>query len=190
MHGAVDAAPKAGATTGHRRGALVSAALNVGALAGVVCILFAALSASLGVSPLVFRSGSMAPEITTGSLAFAKSVPGSEIRVGDIITVADDRGESITHRVMSVADGGGGAVSVTLKGDANPVEDPAPYTITEAKRVFFHLPALGFVAAWMSSTTMVFLAGLLAGILIMVAFGPARPGEPSDESTTQEPSDA
>lgn len=149
-------------------------ALNVGAVAGIVCMLLAAASMFFGISPLIFRSGSMSPEITTGSLALAKTIDASEVRVGDVIAVNDDQGTSITHRVAAVTGASGNAVSVTLKGDANPVEDPAPYVITEAKRVFAHAPALGYVAAWMSGKTAIFLAGLLSGMLLMLAFGPSR----------------
>ena len=44
-------------------------ALNIGAVAGLVCIIAAAASMFLGIKPLVFRSGSMEPAISTGALA-------------------------------------------------------------------------------------------------------------------------
>ncbi|MDG3010576.1 signal peptidase I [Rhodococcus sp. D2-41] len=150
-------------------------ALNVGAAAGVVCILAAAASFLFGITPLVFRSGSMAPAIGTGALAMAKTVPASEIRVGDVISVENDRGTSITHRVVAIEPTTGGGAQVTLKGDANRVSDPLPYSITEAKRVLFHVPGLGYAVAWLSSGTAVFLGGALTGALLMLAFGPNRP---------------
>ncbi|WP_415915948.1 signal peptidase I [Speluncibacter jeojiensis] len=117
----------------------------------------------------------MAPAIGTGALAIAKTVPASEIRVGDIISVENDRGTSITHRVVAIEPTTGGGAQVTLKGDANRVPDPLPYSITEAKRVLFHLPGLGYAVAWLSSGTAVFLGGALTGALLMLAFGPNRP---------------
>ncbi|MGX1770234.1 signal peptidase I [Dietzia sp. NPDC055343] len=166
----------AGATTARSglRPRWGNTALNIGAIAGVVCMALAAASMLFGISPLIFRSGSMAPEITTGSLALAKTIGASEIRVGDIITINDERGTSITHRVVSISEAGGSAASVVLQGDANPVADPNPYVVTEVQRVFAHLPGIGYAAAWMSSKTAIFLAGLLAGALMMLAFGPSR----------------
>jgi len=152
--------------------------LNIGAIAGVVCILLAAASVVFGLTPLVFRSGSMAPAIGTGSLAVAKTVPTDKIEVGDVISVEDQTGTSITHRVVDLTPVGDGTSQVVLRGDANSVVDPQPYTITEAKRVWFHIPKLGYVVAWLSSGIALFLGGLLAGALLMLAFGPAgrRPG--------------
>lgn len=149
-------------------------ALNVGALAGVICMILAAASMMFGITPLIFRSGSMAPEISTGSLALARTVDASEVRTGDVIAVTDSGGTSITHRVVSVSEAEGDAVSVVMKGDANPVADPSPYLITDAQRVCVHAPALGYVAGWMSGKPVIFLAGLLSGVLLMLAFGPAR----------------
>lgn len=153
-------------------------ALNVGAVAGVVCMLLAAASMFFGISPLVFRSGSMAPEITTGSLALARTISASEVQVGDVIAVKNDSGTSITHRVVSVTEfnDDNRAVAVTLKGDANPVDDPFPYVITEAERVFVHVQYLGYLVMWLSGRTAIFLGGLLSGALLMLAFGPARAG--------------
>lgn len=153
-------------------------ALNIGAVAGVVCILLATASVVFGLTPLVFRSGSMAPAIDTGALAVSKTVSADQIQVGDVISVEDQTGTSITHRVVDLTPVGKGSAQVLLRGDANSVADPQPYTITETKRVWFHIPKLGYVVAWLSSGTALFLGGLLAGALLMLAFGPAdrRPG--------------
>lgn len=50
-------------------------ALTVGAVAGLICVVAATASMLFGIKPLVFRSGSMSPEITTGSLALAVQCP-------------------------------------------------------------------------------------------------------------------
>ncbi len=40
-------------------------ALNIGAVAGLICVLGAAASFMFGIKPLIFRSGSMSPDIPT-----------------------------------------------------------------------------------------------------------------------------
>lgn len=165
-------------------------ALNVGAVLGLLCIVAAAVSMFLGITPLIFRSGSMAPTIHTGALGLARSVPADQLQVGDIVSVDDPTGVRITHRIVGVdpaADGGAvdgsatsvtsvtnGSASIRLRGDANNAEDPAPYVVSEADRVFFHVDYLGYAVAWLTNPVAIFLGGMLAGGLMVVAFGRTR----------------
>ena len=110
-------------------------ALTIGAVAGLICVLAAAASMLFGIKPLVFRSGSMSPEITTGSLALARTVPATDLSVGDIVSVVNGQGTRITHRVYELDQQAGNSVTVTLKGDANAKPDVEPYFITEADRI-------------------------------------------------------
>ncbi len=158
-------------------------ALNVGAVAGVVCIVVALASLIFGLTPLILRSGSMAPAIQTGALAIAKTVPASEIAVGDVVSAENLLGTSITHRVVQVQHTAGGSTQLVLKGDANNQADPSPYVVSEAKLVLFHVPVLGYVVAWLSSTVAIFLGGVLAGSLLMLAFGPMRRRTKSDSQS-------
>ncbi|GAA4744819.1 signal peptidase I [Gordonia alkaliphila] len=159
-------------------------ALNVGAVVGVICIVVAAISMFFGITPLVFRSGSMAPDIPTGSLAFARTVPAAELAVGDVVSVDNQAGTRISHRIVAIEPFGDHQVSLTLQGDANRTVDPLPYTVSEADRVLFSVPVLGYVAAWLSSKTAVFLGGLAAGALLMLAFGPLRRPDTSTPTST------
>lgn len=161
-------------------------ALNFGAAAGVVCIVLAAVSIFFGITPLIFRSGSMSPTIGTGALAFAKTVPASDVQEGDIISVENAEGVSITHRVVSIDPSGDDAATVILKGDANMQADPLPYSITEVKKVFVHVPTLGYVVSWMSSRVAIFIGGVLAGVLMMLAFGPKRSISDTTQATNDE----
>lgn len=148
-------------------------ALNAGAVAGVICLVAACASLLFGITPLVFRSGSMSPDIPTGSLALARTADASDLRVGDVVSVDNQAGTRITHRVVAT-EPAGDQVVLTLKGDANPAADPVTYTVSEADRVLGSVPVLGYVAAWLSSKTAIFLGGIVAGALLMLAFGPIR----------------
>ncbi|MDI9917166.1 signal peptidase I [Rhodococcus sp. IEGM 1379] len=156
-------------TVGRSRGKEIT--LNVAAVAGLICIVATLASLVFGIKPLVFRSGSMEPEISTGALALAKTVPATELAIGDVVSVYNDQGVRITHRVDSLEPTGGEQVVATLKGDANNAPDRVPYTITEADRVFFSVGGLGYVVAWLSSPLATFLGGGLVGAVLVIAFG-------------------
>jgi signal peptidase I len=151
-------------------------ALTVGALLGLAALLSAALGAALGVRPLFFPSGSMAPTIDTGSLALARSVPASDLRAGDVVSVMTASGTRVTHRVVRVdATPGSDQASLTLRGDANRVEDQERYTVGSAYRVFWHAPWVGYaVGTALSPTGLFALALLLSALLLLVPRGLPR----------------
>ncbi|MBP2418544.1 signal peptidase I [Microlunatus capsulatus] len=155
-------------------------ALTLGAVAGVLCVLVVLAGAVLDLRPLVFRSGSMGPEIPTGSLALARTVPATALAVGDVVSVTDAAGRRVTHRVVGLSRAGDTAV-LRLRGDANDVEDAQAYPVTEADRVIASVPRAGYVVAWLSSRPATFLGGLLVGVGAAWAFRGAR--SPADAGT-------
>ena len=161
-------------------------ALNIGAVLGLLCIVAASVSMFLGITPLVFQSGSMSPEITTGALGLARTVPASELEVGEVVSVNDANGVRITHRVTGLEPMTDGSVSMTMRGDANGADDPVPYEIHEADRVFFHVNGLGYAVAWLSNPVAIFLGGMLAGGLCVIAFGRTRDDDNNDFSYDHE----
>lgn len=144
--------------------------LTVGAVLGTICLVAALTGILLGAKPLVFRSGSMAPSISTGALGVSLPVEAQEIRTGDIISVENAAGVRITHRVVT-SEVANGTATLALKGDANAVADPEPYVLRTADRVVFSVPLLGYAVAWLSSSAAVFLGGLFTAYLLYVAFG-------------------
>lgn len=144
--------------------------LTVGAVLGGLCILAVAAALLIGAKPLVFRSGSMAPAISTGSLGLSVPVEAAGIRAGDVISVETAAGVRITHRVVS-AEISGDTAAVTLKGDANSAPDAAPYLVQKADRVVAHAPLLGYAVAWLSSSAAVFAGGIFTAYLLYLAFG-------------------
>ncbi|MDO9457448.1 signal peptidase I [Nocardioides sp.] len=154
-------------------------ALTIGALLGVICLLAGIANVVFDVKPLVFRSGSMAPAIDTGDLAFSRTIPASSVETGDIVSVLTSGGERVTHRVVEVAPGNDGAYLLTLQGDANDSPDEEVYTVTEVPRVLFHVPHAGYVIAWLTSRTALVLLGLVGVglvVLVMRGTGSGTPG--------------
>jgi len=154
--------------------------LTLGALAGSLCIIATVAAALFDVTPLVFRSGSMAPAIHTGALALSRTVPADELKVGDIVSVPTASGVRVTHRIESLQMRDDQA-SLVLKGDANEVSDAAPYLVDSAERVFWDIPKAGFVVAKLASPVGAFAGGLLVAVVLLIAFNPApsRPVVPS-----------
>lgn len=159
-------------------------ALNLGAALGLLCVIAASLSMFFGITTLVFRSGSMAPTITTGALGLARPVAADKLEVGDIVSVIDPSDVRITHRVSGVEPVGDGSVSITTRGDANNTGDPAPYVVREVDRVFFHVNSLGYAVAWLSSPVATFLGGMAAGGLVVFAFWRRRDPELDQEDAS------
>ncbi|MDI9898120.1 signal peptidase I [Rhodococcus sp. IEGM 1381] len=155
-------------------------ALSVGAFAGLICVLFALAAVFFGITPLIFRSGSMAPAIDTGALALSKKTPATEIQVGDIVNVTNAAGNGITHRVVEIGAVGTDSAQLILQGDANSDADVETYIVSEAGRVIFSVPKLGYAVTWLTGPVAVFIGGILVGVLLMLAFRPEsrREAEP------------
>jgi len=149
--------------------------LNVGAALGVFCLLTAAAAAIFGLTPLVFRSGSMSPTIETGALAVAKEVPASEIGVGDIVSVTNRAGVRVTHRVESLQPFGS-QVELTLKGDANGVTDAETYPVSSADRVLFSIPYAGYAVGWATGPIGIFVGGVLVACIGFVVVSSRKRG--------------
>lgn len=148
--------------------------LTLGALLGTACLIMAVLGAAYDVKPLIFRSGSMAPAIPAGGLALAKPVDAAALKAGDIVSVRSE-GTRITHRIKAVELDGKTAV-LTLKGDANEVQDAHPYRVESADRVFFAVPLAGYALSYASGPVGVFVTGLLAAVLVWLIFRPSGGG--------------
>ncbi|QCQ90548.1 signal peptidase I [Rhodococcus sp. SGAir0479] len=163
---------------------MVRIALWVGAVFGSVCIVATVAALAFGIKPLIFRSGSMEPDIGTGALAFTRTVPASDLRPGDVACVEDQTGQRITHRVVAVDAVAGSTATLRLKGDANADEDAQPYHVETAGRVLFHVEKLGYAVVWLSGPQAVFAGGVLVGLLVAVAVRPGwldRREDASDE---------
>ena len=156
---------------------LADGALTVGAVLGVLTLLGALLGVALGVRPLFFRSGSMAPTIATGSLALAREVPAADLAVGDVVSVETGSGSRVTHRVVATEETSG-QVRLTLRGDANSVADPEPYVVGSAYRVFWHVPWAGYVIGWLLSPVGLLGIALATAVLVLVSVRGDR-GRPS-----------
>lgn len=157
--------------------------LTLAALGGVICIVLVIMAFTGGYSLIMFKTGSMSPTIPAGSVALVQKIPASEIAVGDVVTVDRVDALPITHRVLTVQPADAeDARTITMKGDANDVEDPAPYTVVDVRIVRGSVPALANVIVWFGSPWVLGGVTIGASLLVVWAFWPRREREPGVEA--------
>lgn len=149
--------------------------LWLAAIGGAICIIVVIAAVGFHVTLIMFKTGSMEPTIPTGSLAVVHQIPAEQIAVGDIVTVDRPGDLPVTHRVTSVA-GSGDTRTITLRGDANEMDDAVPYVVDSVRVVWWWIPGWAQVIVWFSHP--VVLGALTVGAtgLVTWAFWPREPG--------------
>lgn len=148
---------------------------------GLLSLLGAIAAHLWGLSIILFSTGSMSPTITAGSASLVQLIPASEVRVGDVVTVERQDALPVTHRVTSIApvDSASSTYAITMKGDANEVEDANPYQVSEVRRVLYSVPGVATSISKLRDPRV--LAGLtaIAGVLVTWAFWPRGGRKPA-----------
>lgn len=113
-------------------------------------------------------SGSMEPEIPTGSLVYVKNVEPEMVQKGDVIAYYGGRDTStvITHRVV---ENNTTERRFITKGDANRTEDmnPVAYRYFLGKAVL-NIPELGVVAQLLTVPEGKLAAGCMIGLAVIL----------------------
>ncbi|TFD46204.1 signal peptidase I [Cryobacterium frigoriphilum] len=163
-----------------------NALLNLAALGGLVCLVLVVIAFAFDMTLIMFKTGSMSPTIPAGSVALVQQVPASEVAVGDVVTIDRAASLPITHRVTSVSmiQGEAEARLITMRGDANATDDPAPYTVTSVRAVLGSMPGLAHVVVWMSNPLVLGAIALGASVLVTWAFWPRTPRRPERPAAT------
>lgn len=112
---------------------------------GVLSFLFVITSIFmiLGVKPYVTISGSMEPEIKTGSICFVNTCfDFYEIEIGDVIAYETLSGSLVTHRVVDISEN---KEAFITKGDNNDVNDGWSTTSENFHgKTMFAIPYMGY----------------------------------------------
>lgn len=123
--------------------------VNVTIGAAILGSLAFVLPGLLGYDRYAITGGSMSGTFERGSLAFEKSVPVADLKVGDIITYRPpvEAGVEglVTHRIVDI-DRGTDADRIRTKGDANQARDPWTFQLDEntQPRVVYTVPYAGY----------------------------------------------
>lgn len=150
--------------------------LNVAAVGGAICILMTIAAVAFGITLIMFKTGSMDPAIPAGSVAVVKEVPAAEAQAGDVVTVERPGLLPVTHRVVDVESSGDGLTVLRLKGDANEVEDPEPYSVKTVRTVLWSVPGLAPVIAAASTPFALGAMAVAVACLVTWVFWPRTEG--------------
>ncbi len=121
-----------------------------------------------GLQVYIVLSGSMEPEIQTGSLVYVRKVDPEQVEVKDVITYKLDEDTISTHRVVEIYEEGGYRFFRT-KGDANDVVDGG--AVREDSILgspIFSIPKLGEAANYIQNPPGSYYA--IAGGAVLVLF--------------------
>lgn len=118
-----------------------------------------------GIRSYYVVSGSMEPQIPTGSMIYVKDCDPANLKEGDVI--AFDLGNSVvTHRVT---ENDPSLEELTTKGDANPLEDMRKVSYEDVIGVYtLHLPYMGAAGAFFSTFYGRLLLVLIGGIGVLL----------------------
>ncbi len=134
---------------------------NIFSIVTVMCFVFVVVMLVTGTEMYAVATDSMSPYLKEGDAVVVLPVDVSEIKEGDVITVAfSDNSGYFTHRVTRIDNENDW---VYTKGDANALEDPFPSSLKYIQgRMLFSIPAIGFISLAIGRR-------LLLGILAMAA---------------------
>jgi signal peptidase len=144
-------------------------------VAAGLCLATMLLPVAFGYQRYVITSGSMTGTYDQGSIVFDKTVPTSDLEVGDVITYSPppSSGETglITHRIYSIKNHGKDGFSYRTKGDANPAPDPWRFQLDQPTQatVAFAIPYLGYGIAALSMLPIRMIIIGLPALLIAIA---------------------
>ena len=131
----------------------------------IICVAVGGLYL-FNIKPYVVLSGSMEPEIHTGSLAFIDhSAKYDDIRENDIIAF-NLNGTMVTHRVVEV-----NAQGFVTKGDANSTVDNGIVTAENfVGKTLFSVPKVGYLVKVIQSTNgkIIFIAGIVLMFVLSI----------------------
>lgn len=103
----------------------------------------------MGIKPFIVLSGSMEPNIHTGSICFIDTnFQYENIEKNDVIAFKAANGVLVTHRVINISEDG-----METKGDNNEVSDGISTTKEnfEGKNLF-SIPYLGYISQFIQTT--------------------------------------
>lgn len=160
---------------GIRRNSVDGLLWTLGGL-GLLSLLAAVCAHVFGFSIVLFSTGSMSPTIPAGSAALVRLLPAGEFKVGDVTTVERANALPITHRITSIKSLSGSATEreITMRGDANDVDDPEPYVMADARLVVASIPGVASAIAGCRNPRVMGLLSLLAAGLVTWAFWPRQ----------------
>ncbi|MEI3611376.1 signal peptidase I SipW [Pseudogracilibacillus sp. SO30301A] len=113
-------------------------------------------------------SGSMEPEMETGSIIFIETEGDTtQFQENDVITFLTEENTTVTHRITEVIEGG---EQYMTKGDANEAVDPQPVFAENIVGTYtgISIPYAGYVLSFATSKQGAALLLIVPGILLLI----------------------
>lgn len=161
----------------------ISSTVNVVLFLSLVVMTFVVISAKAsGGEPQVFGyqiknvlSGSMEPEIQTGSIIAVKPLEDAEkstLSKGDIITYQRENDSLVTHRIVDVQKVGT-SITYQTKGDNNNAPDAEPILAQNVVGTYtdFTIPYAGYLMNYAGSKAGSIALMILPGIMLLFYSG-------------------
>lgn len=112
-------------------------------------------------SNYVIVTGSMEPSISPGDFVTVLRVPLDKLKIDDVITYKDEENSNVTHQIINIE-----GDTIITQGTANNVSDkPISYNQVQGKYMF-KISKIGYLMAFLSSTSGLILVGGLFAIYI------------------------
>lgn len=144
---------------------ILQTVVSIASLLLMVIVLSATGPVLIGWNTFIVTSGSMEPEIHTGSSVVTDKVHNSLLKVNDVITFIDRSNGVITHRIIEIVNDGQG-VGFKTKGDANKSEDiEIVRPVNILGKVLYSVPFAGYIINY-TNTMQVRLGILVVAIII------------------------
>ena len=126
-----------------------------------------------GYELMIVLSGSMEPNIKTGSIIAVKPISTPDkCEVGDVVTYQslDDPNTLITHRIISI-ENSGNSIQYITKGDNNNSEDPKPIPSSKVVGTYanFTVPGLGYMFNFIKSKNGLICVLIIPGALLIIS---------------------
>lgn len=152
--------------------------LYIAAIFGIMMAAWMIAAHVMNLQLVVVLTGSMEPTVPAGSVVMSQTVSATALNVGDIITVPrPGHTLPVTHRIVDVADASpsdGALRTLTLRGDANPINDPEPYTVETVDRTLAVIPHVsGWLTRWVTPAFGLSLI-IVVSALVTWAFWPRK----------------
>ena len=137
----------------------------------------------IGIQPYVVESGSMQPDIPTGSLCFInKKAKYENMKVGDIIAFKINSNAFATHRIVSITNEG-----FETKGDANNVIDNIITTKDNyIGQNIFSIPYVGLWVLVIQTTRGKIILGTIIIVLFLAAILIGQPSRKKQKVSKKE----
>lgn len=154
---------------------IVSTVLMVALIAVLVLVV---INKASGGEPEVFGyqlktvlSGSMEPDIQTGSIIAVKPIDGEtkyNLKKDDVITFMESEDKLVTHRIIEVS-GSGENITYTTKGDNNNAPDTNPVLAENVIAVYegVTVPYIGYISSFAQSPKGAIAFLIIPGFLML-----------------------